>query len=152
MVRVRGLTGIILVVPDGTGLTSSACGNWTHHKYEIKRDSMRLSIMISQETPEILAFRVIGERTGDSPQLECLLNDTLNNLRIDFGEHLRQAKTAKTGCPPSRRLRRCLQMGRYDTRKIFQICRSDVDHVRRPSRSRTTSRTRPVSDTGQNRF
>ena len=33
--------------------------------------------MIGQDTREILAFRINDEKTGDMPQLKCLIDDTL---------------------------------------------------------------------------
>ena len=42
-----------------------------------------MSVMIDQDTREILAFRISDEKTGDMPQLKSLIDDTLENLRID---------------------------------------------------------------------
>lgn len=115
LVQAHSSTGTILLVPDGTGLAPSTRGDWICCKYKIKRGLIRLSIMISQETREILAVRVTDERTGDSPQFDGLLNDSLENLWIDPMECRCQAETARAGGPPVGRAVEVRADGCYDT-------------------------------------
>ena len=87
---VRGHSGIarsksstVRVIPDGTGLTPGNRGEWIRKTHKLRRGFIRLSVMIDQDTLEILAFRISDEKTGDMPQLKGLIDDTLENLGID---------------------------------------------------------------------
>ena len=71
------------VIPDGTGLTPGNRGEWIRKTHKLRRGFIRLSVMIDQDTLEILAFRISDEKTGDMPQLKGLIDDTLENLGID---------------------------------------------------------------------
>ena len=79
----RSKTSTVRVIPDGTGLTPGNRGEWIRKTHKLRRRFIRLSVMIDQDTREILAFRISGEKTGDMPQLKGLIDDTLENLGID---------------------------------------------------------------------
>ena len=73
----------VRIIPDGTGLTPGNRGEWIRKTHKLRRGFIRLSVMIDQDTREILAFRISDEKTGDMPQLKGLIDNTLENLEID---------------------------------------------------------------------
>ena len=91
-VEVRSKGSIMRLIPDGTGLTPSTRSDWMRHKHKVKRGWIRLSVMIEHDTQKIVAFKVTDERTGDSPQFEGLLEDSLECLGIDAGRLCRNAR------------------------------------------------------------
>ena len=74
---------VLCLVPDATGLAPSTRSDWIHHKHRKVRGFIKLSVMINQETREILAFRVTDERKGDSSQFNDLVDDSLKILGLD---------------------------------------------------------------------
>ena len=92
-VEVRSKGSLMRLIPDGTGLTPSTRSDWIRHKHKVKRGWIRLSVMIEHDTQKIVAFKVTDERTGDSPQFEGLLEDSLECLGIDA----RQAPRERPG-------------------------------------------------------
>ena len=79
----RGKTTTVRIIPDGTGMTPGNRGEWIRKTHKLRRGFIRLSVMIDQDTREILAFRISDEKTGDMPQLKGLIDDTLENLGIN---------------------------------------------------------------------
>ena len=91
---------VLCLVPDATGLASrpSTRSDWIHHKHRKVRGFIKLSVMINQETREILAFRVTDERKGDSSQFNDLVDDSLKILGLDAAglrDGVRKAKVKK---------------------------------------------------------
>ena len=108
---------------------------------QVKARFIRLSVMIDQDTREILAFRISDEKTGDMPQLKGLIDDTLENLGID-PEDLKAKKhdasmrslpprdgqvpasdsgKKPTAAPPDVEM---MADGGYDSREAFSYCDS----------------------------
>ena len=89
---------VLCLVPDATGLAPSTRSDWIHHKHRKVRGFIKLSVMINQETREILAFRVTDERKGDSSQFNDLVDDSLKILGLDAAglrDGVRKAKVKK---------------------------------------------------------
>ena len=91
-----------------------------HHKHRKARGFIKLSVMINQETREILAFRVTDERKGDSTQFKDLVNGSLGALGLD-PESLRAGGPGEGGsqgtryrCRGGRESRRKIRSGRRD--------------------------------------
>ena len=80
------------LIPDGTGLTPSTRSDWMGRKHKVKLSWIRLSVMIERDTQKIVAFKVPVERTGDSPQFQGLLEDSLECLGIVAGRLCRNAR------------------------------------------------------------
>ena len=59
------------MIIDGTGMSTSAKGDYIRYKYKIKTKSgfIRLSVMIEQDTMRVLGFTVTDETIGDSRSL-----------------------------------------------------------------------------------
>ncbi len=55
---VRNGNDVLCLIPDATGLAPATRSDWIHHKHRKARGFIKLSVMINQETREILAFRV----------------------------------------------------------------------------------------------
>ena len=137
----RGKTSTVRIVPDGTGMTPGNRGEWIRKTHKLRRGFIRLSVMIDQDTREILAFRVSDEKTGDMPQLKGLIDDTLENLGIDPDDlkakkhdvALRPSSSQDVqpsasgqgrdpaAAPPDVEMR---ADGGYDSRKAFSYCDS----------------------------
>ncbi len=95
-VEVRSKGSLMRLIPDGTGLTPSTRSDWIRHKHKVKRGWIRLSVMIEHDTQKIVAFKVTDERTGDSPQFEGLLEDSLECLGIDADRLLGNARQERS--------------------------------------------------------
>ncbi len=95
-VEVRSKGSLMRLIPDGTGLTPSTRSDWIRHKHKVKRGWIRLSVMIEHDTQKIVAFKVTDERTGDSPQFEGLLEDSLECLGIDADTLLGNARQERS--------------------------------------------------------
>ncbi len=54
---VRNGGDVLCLIPDATGLAPATRSDWIHHKHRKARGFIKLSVMINQETREILAFR-----------------------------------------------------------------------------------------------
>ena len=80
LLTVRGSDHVVCLIPDGTGLSPSNRGEWIRKVHKVKHGFIRFSIMINQQTLEILAFRITDEHTGDSPQFKGLLDDSMKKL------------------------------------------------------------------------
>lgn len=151
IMRARDRTGTIRLVPDGTGLAPATRGEWIHHKHETRRGFIRFSVMIEQETREILAVRVSDERTGDSPQFEGLLADALENVGVNPYERRRLAQAARTTGEPVDGRVEVRADGGYDTHRIFQLCQDlAVEalikvHVNSSTRGRGVGKARSVA-------
>ena len=91
---VRNGNGVLCLIPDATGLAPATRSDWIHHKHRKARGFIKLSVMINQETREILAFRVTNERKGDSSQFKDLVDGSLGALGLD-PESLRAGVMAK---------------------------------------------------------
>ncbi len=114
----------VQLVPDGTGLSPSDYSFWRHHKYKTKLGFIRLSIMTSQETQEILAFRVTDEHTGDAPQCILMINDALVCLGIDPKKRRKEMEDmTKGGRGPNIEVEMRADGG-YDSKEIFDYCES----------------------------
>ena len=137
----RSKTSTVRVIPDGTGMTPGNRGEWIRKTHKLRRGFIRLSVMIDQDTREILAFRISDEKTGDMPQLKGLIDDTLENLGID-PENLKAKKHDSSlrslppldgqapasdsdrkpaAAPPDVEMR---ADGGYDSREAFSYCDS----------------------------
>ena len=79
---VRNGDDVLCLIPDATGLAPATRSDWIHHKHR-KARGFKLSVMINQETREILAFRVTDERKGDSSQFKDLVDGSLGALGLD---------------------------------------------------------------------
>ena len=91
---VRNGNDVLCLIPDTTGLAPATRSDWIHHKHRKARGFIKLSVMINQETREILAFRVTDERKGDSSQFKDLVDGSLGALGLD-PESLRAGVLAK---------------------------------------------------------
>ena len=91
---VRNGNDVLCLIPDATGLAPATRSDWIHHKHRKARGFIKLSVMINQETREILAFRVTDERKGDSSQFKDLVDGSLGALGLD-PESLRAGVLAK---------------------------------------------------------
>ena len=91
---VRNGNDVLCLIPDATGLAPATRSDWIHHKHRKARGFIKLSVMINQETREILAFRVTDERKGDSSQFKDLVDGSLGALGLD-PESLRAGALAK---------------------------------------------------------
>ena len=91
---VRNGNDVLCLIPDATGLAPATRSDWIHHKHRKARGFIKLSVMINQETREILAFRVTDERKGDSSQFKDLVDGSLEALGLD-SESLRAGVLAK---------------------------------------------------------
>ena len=91
---VRNGNDVLCLIPDATGLAPATRSDWIHHKHRKARGFIKLSVMINQETREILAFRVTDERKGDSSQFKDLVDGSLGALGLD-SESLRAGVLAK---------------------------------------------------------
>ena len=83
IIMVRSGNDVLCLIPDATGLAPATRSDWIHHKHRKARGFIKLSVMINQETREILAFRVTDERKGDSSQFNALVDDSLEVLGLD---------------------------------------------------------------------
>ncbi len=91
---VRNGNDVLCLIPDATGLAPATRSDWIHHKHRKAHGFIKLSVMINQETREILAFRVTDERKGDSSQFKDLVDGSLGALGLD-PESLRAGVMAK---------------------------------------------------------
>ena len=91
---IRNGNDVLCLIPDATGLAPATRSDWIHHKHRKARGFIKLSVMINQETREILAFRVTDERKGDSSQFKDLVDGSLGALGLD-PESLRAGILAK---------------------------------------------------------
>ncbi len=91
---VRNGNDVLCLIPDATGLAPATRSDWIHHKHRKARGFIKLSVMINQETREILAFRVTDERKGDSSQFKDLVDGSLEALGLG-SESLRAGVLAK---------------------------------------------------------
>ena len=95
---VRNGNDVLCLIPDATGLAPATRSDWIHHKHRKARGFIKLSVMINQETREILAFRVTDERKGDSSQFNGLVDDSLDALGLnpeDLRAGVLERKSAK---------------------------------------------------------
>ena len=106
-------------------MSPSAKGDYIRHKYKIKTKSgfIRLSVMIEQDTMQVLGFTVTDETIGDSPQFEPLIKQALKSKGID--PDARRAAVMEAGAgpplePPRIEIR--ADAG-YDSRENFQTCK-----------------------------
>ena len=83
IIMVRSGSDVLCRIPDATGLAPATRSDWIHHKHRKACGFIKLSVMINQETREILAFRVTDERKGDSSQFNALVDDSLEALGLD---------------------------------------------------------------------
>ena len=99
-VTVKSKSSILQFIIDGTGMSPSAKGDYIRHKYKIKTKSgfMRLSVMIEQDTMQVLGFTVTDETIGDSPQFEPLIKQALKSKGID--PDARRAVVMEAGAGP----------------------------------------------------
>ena len=91
---VRNGNDVLCLIPDAARLAPATRSDWIHHKHRKARGFIKLSVMINQETREILAFRVTDERKGDSSQFKDLVDGSLGALGLDL-ESLRAGVLAK---------------------------------------------------------
>lgn len=87
--------------------------------HQVRLDLIRLGFMINADIQEILAVRVTNEKTGDSLQLEDLLDTALENRS---GEAVRGGDRIQDGHPPPEPVIEIRADGGYDTREIFKYC------------------------------
>ena len=91
---VRNGNDVPCLIPDATGLTPVTRSDWIHHKHRKARGFIKLSVMINQETREILALLAADERKGDPSQFKDLVDGSLEALGLD-PESLRAGILAK---------------------------------------------------------
>ena len=110
------------MIPDGTGLTPSARGEYVRVVHKLKRGFVRLTIMINRETLEIISFEVTSDSVGETTIFEDLLKNALINVGID-PEERRAAVLAQKNNPVKTYRRLSLKAdGMYDKREIFSAC------------------------------
>ena len=80
---VRNGNDVPCLIPDATGLTPVTRSDWIHHKHRKARGFIKLSVMINQETREILALLAADERKGDPSQFKDLVDGSLEALGLD---------------------------------------------------------------------
>ena len=117
---VRNGNDVLCLIPDATGLAPATRSDWIHHKHRKARGFIKLSVMINQETREILAFRVTNERKGDSSQFKDLVDGSLGALGLDPGE----PQGGGPGEGGSQGTRYRCRGGRESRRKIRRIRRT----------------------------
>ena len=101
---VRNGGDVLCLIPDATGLAPATRSDWIHHKHRKARGFIKLSVMINQETREILAFRVTDERKGDSSQFNALVG------RFSWRHSAWIRRTSGQGCWRRNRPRRKVPM------------------------------------------
>ena len=116
---------MLQIIIDGTGMSPSAKGDYIRCKYKIKTRSgfIRLSVMIQQDTMQVLGFTVTDEKIGDSPQFEPLIKQTLKSMGIDPDVRRAAVMEAGTGPPPDHIAIEIRADARYDSRENFQTCK-----------------------------
>ena len=110
---------VLRVIPDGTGIEPSTRSDWLRHKHRTKRGFIRLTLLVNQDTQEILAYTVTDEQEGEAKQFKCLLKDGLENSGIDTDA--RRAEV-KAGIVPERKIE-VRSDGGNDARENFAECK-----------------------------
>ena len=109
---------VLRVIPDGTGIVPSTRGDWIRHKHKTKRGFVRVTMLVDQDTQEILAYTVTDEREGESKQFKRLVEDGLRNAGVDTDARREQVKQ---GNAPEQKIE-ARSDGGNDTRENFSEC------------------------------
>ena len=110
---------VLRVIPDGTGVAPSTRGDWIRHKHKTKRGFIRVTMLVNQDTQEILAYTVTDEREGESKQFKRLMEDGLQNAGVDTEARREQVGR---GDVPEQRIE-VRSDGGNDTRENFSECK-----------------------------
>ena len=127
---VRNGNDVLCLIPDATGLAPATRSDWIHHKHRKARGFIKLSVMINQETREILAFRVTDERKGDSVPVQGSGGRFAGGARPGFGEPQGggpgEGGSQGTGyrCRGGRESRRKIRSGRHESHRHRGIRRT----------------------------
>ena len=109
---------VLRVIPDGTGMEPSTRGAWIRHKHKTKRGFIRVTMLVDQDTQEILAYTVTDEREGESKQFKRLMEDGLQNAGVDTEARREQVKRGEV---PEQKIE-VRSDGGNDTRENFSEC------------------------------
>ena len=93
-----GGTVLIRLAVDSTGLKQHNRGGWIRHKWKVRRGFVKLHVMVDVDTKRILAVQVTDDRTGDSPMLIPLLDETLEAVTRTGQAQDSAAGPADAGC------------------------------------------------------
>ena len=113
----------ICLVPDGTGVTPAARSEYVRVVHRLRRGFLRLTIMISRETLEIVAFELTKETVGEPTVFESLLENALRNMGMDPEERRRMVRSQKNRGRKAYRTLTLTADGGYDSREIFSACK-----------------------------
>ena len=113
----------ICLVPDGTGVTPAARSEYVRVVHRLRRGFLRLTIMISRETLEIVAFELTKETVGEPTVFESLLENALRNMGMDPEERRRMVRSQKNRRRKAYRTLTLTADGGYDSREIFSACK-----------------------------
>ena len=110
---------VLRVIPDGTGMEPATRSEWLRHKHKTRRGFIRFTLLVNQDTQEILAYTVTDEREGEAKQFKGLLDQGLKNAGVDTDG--RRGAVERGDSPlPEIEVR---SDGGNDTRENFSECR-----------------------------
>lgn len=111
------------LVPDGTGLAPAARSEYVRVVHRLRRGFLRLTIMISKETLEIVAFELTEDTVGEPTVFESLLENALKNIGVDPEERRRMVRNQRNRRHKSYRTLALTADGGYDSREVFSACK-----------------------------
>ena len=109
-------------MPDGTGLTSNLRSEYVRVVHKLKRGFYRLTIMINKNTLEIVSFQLTEDTVGETVVFKRLLEDALENLKINPDARRAMVKRQKNRREKTYQRITLTGDGAYDTREIFSLC------------------------------
>lgn len=110
---------VLRVIPDGTGVEPSTRSAWIRYKHKVKRGFIRFTLLINQDTLEILAYTVTDEREGEAKQFKGLLETGLKNAGVDTDA---RREEVRQGAVPDLKVE-VRSDGGNDTRENFSECK-----------------------------
>ena len=110
---------VLRVIPDGTGMEPATRSEWLRHKHKTRRGFIRFTLLVNQDTQEILAYTVTDEREGEARQFKGLLDQGLKNAGVDTDG---RRGAVKRGGPPLPRIG-VGSDGGSGTRENFSECK-----------------------------
>lgn len=109
---------VMRVIPDGTGMEPSTRSEWVRHKHKVRRGFIRFTMLVNQDTQEILAYTVTDERVGEAKQFKGLMEEGLRNCGVDTDA---RREEVKNGVVPDQKIE-VRSDGGNDTRENFSEC------------------------------
>lgn len=110
---------VLRVIPDGTGMAPSTRGDWIRHKHKTQRGFVRVTLLVNQDTQEIMAYTVTDEREGEAKQFKGLVEQGLQNAGVDTGARREAVKRGESPQPEIE----VRSDGGNDTRENFAECK-----------------------------